>query len=231
MCSCAWHSWRAPSRPHYYRRALRALPSPSSPARFGLRDLSSARRRAYLDGYRSSPIALCLILLVRSVRKLLATVTAFTVAHSITLAAATLGLVNVPAAPVEASIALSIVFLRANCCEPPRRGAMLRDPIPGWWLSVLDCSMDSGFAGALAEIGLPHGEIPLALFSFNVGVESVSWPSSPWCFCSTMWRDGSWNSGLGPTRHRLRHWLHRRLLGLPAPRCRLDGMTKELKSE
>ena len=57
---------------------------------------------------------LCLLLLVRGVRQLLATITAFTLAHSITLAAATLGFIHVPAAPVEATIALSIVFLASE---------------------------------------------------------------------------------------------------------------------
>jgi hypothetical protein len=113
----------------------------------------------------------CLILLVRRIRNLLATVTAFTVAHSITLAAATLGLVNVPAAPVEASIALSIVFLASELLRAPSgRGDVTRSHP---WLVAFSFGLlhGLGFAGALAEIGLPHGEIPLALFSFNVGVE------------------------------------------------------------
>jgi hydrogenase/urease accessory protein HupE len=114
---------------------------------------------------------LCLLLLVQGIRKLLATVTAFTVAHSITLAAATLGFVRVPAAPVEATIALSIVFLASELVRGDAgRGTVTRS-YP--WLIAFSFGLlhGLGFAGALAEVGLPQGEIPLALFSFNVGVE------------------------------------------------------------
>jgi len=124
-----------------------------------------------LTGVDHLLFVLCLILLVRGIRKLLATVTAFTVAHSITLAAATLGLVNVPAAPVEASIALSIVFLASELLRAPTVRSDVTRSYP--WLVAFSFGLlhGLGFAGALAEIGLPHGEIPLALFSFNVGVE------------------------------------------------------------
>jgi hydrogenase/urease accessory protein HupE len=114
---------------------------------------------------------LCLLLLVREIRKLLATVTAFTLAHSITLAAATLGFVRVPAAPVEATIALSIVFLARELS----RGEHLRSAVTRSypWLVAFSFGLlhGLGFAGALAEVGLPQREIPLALFAFNVGVE------------------------------------------------------------
>lgn len=113
----------------------------------------------------------CLLLLVRDIRKLLATVTAFTLAHSITLAAATLGYVRVPAAPVEATIALSIVFLASELArgEADRSAATRSYP----WLVAFSFGLlhGLGFAGALAEVGLPQREIPLALFSFNIGVE------------------------------------------------------------
>jgi hypothetical protein len=124
-----------------------------------------------LTGVDHLLFVLCLILLVRNIRKLLATVTAFTLAHSITLAAATLGLVNVPAAPVEATIALSIVFLASELLRDPTRRSGVTRSYP--WLVAFSFGLlhGLGFAGALAEIGLPHGEIPLALFSFNVGVE------------------------------------------------------------
>jgi hydrogenase/urease accessory protein HupE len=113
---------------------------------------------------------LCLMLLVRGVRNLLATVTAFTLAHSITLAAATLGFIRVPAAPVEATIALSIVFLATELVRGGARHTMARS-YP--WLVAFTFGLlhGLGFAGALAEVGLPQGEIPLALFAFNVGVE------------------------------------------------------------
>jgi hypothetical protein len=112
-----------------------------------------------------------LLFLVRDVGKLLATVTAFTLAHSITLAAATLGFVRVPAAPVEATIALSIVFLARELS----RGESLRSTVTQSypWLVAFSFGLlhGLGFAGALAEVGLPQREIPLALFAFNVGVE------------------------------------------------------------
>jgi hydrogenase/urease accessory protein HupE len=113
---------------------------------------------------------LCLLLLVNGIRNLLATVTAFTLAHSITLAAATLGFIRVPAAPVEATIALSIVFLAS---ELVRRSAHRTVARPYPWLVAFTFGLlhGLGFAGALAEVGLPQGEIPLALFAFNIGVE------------------------------------------------------------
>jgi hypothetical protein len=113
----------------------------------------------------------CLLLLVRDTRKLLLTVTAFTVAHSITLTAATLGIVHVPDAPVEATIALSIVFLARELLskEGERSGVTRSYP----WIVAFSFGLlhGLGFASALAEIGLPQGEIPLALFAFNLGVE------------------------------------------------------------
>ena len=113
----------------------------------------------------------CLLLLVRDTRKLLLTVTAFTVAHSITLTAATLGIVPCPAAPVEATIALSIVFLARELLsgEANRSGVTRSYP----WVVAFSFGLlhGLGFASALAEIGLPQGEIPLALFAFNLGVE------------------------------------------------------------
>jgi hydrogenase/urease accessory protein HupE len=113
---------------------------------------------------------LCLLLLVRGIRNLLATVTAFTLAHSITLAAATLGFIRVPAAPVEATIALSIVFLATELARGDVPHTVARS-YP--WLVAFTFGLlhGLGFAGALAEVGLPHGEIPLALFAFNIGVE------------------------------------------------------------
>ena len=114
---------------------------------------------------------LCLLLLVRGVRKLLTTVTAFTLAHSITLAAATLGFIRVPAAPVEATIALSIVFLASELVRGEAGRSAVTRTYP--WLIAFSFGLlhGLGFAGALAEVGLPQREIPLALFAFNVGGE------------------------------------------------------------
>ena len=117
-----------------------------------------------------------------SVRQLLATITAFTLAHSITLAAATLGFIHVPAAPVEATIALSIVFLASELVRGEAGRGVVTRSYP--WLVAFSFGLlhGLGFAGALAEVGLPQGEIPLALFAFNVGCGT--WdnsPSSPPC--------------------------------------------------
>ena len=102
---------------------------------------------------------------------LLKTITAFTVAHSLTLAAATLGWVSVPGAPVEAVIALSIVFLAAELAHAQMGRPGLTQQFP--WIVAFSFGLlhGLGFAGALAEVGLPQNQIPLALFQFNVGVE------------------------------------------------------------
>jgi hydrogenase/urease accessory protein HupE len=114
---------------------------------------------------------LALVLLVHGVRRLVATVTAFTVAHSLTLAAASLGFVHVPGPPVEALIALSIVFVAAEIvhARQGRPGLTQRWP----WVVAFSFGLlhGLGFAGALAEVGLPPLSIPTALLFFNVGVE------------------------------------------------------------
>ncbi|HVY66742.1 MAG TPA: HupE/UreJ family protein, partial [Gammaproteobacteria bacterium] len=115
---------------------------------------------------------LALLLLVRGVRRLVATVTAFTVAHSITLGAATLGFVHVPPAPVEAVIALSILFLASELARRHAGGeADLTERFP--WLVAFSFGLlhGFGFAGALSEVGMPAQAVPLALLFFNVGVE------------------------------------------------------------
>ncbi len=112
-----------------------------------------------------------LLLMVQEMRSLLKTVTAFTVAHSITLAMATLGFVRVPPAPVEAIIALSIVFVAQEIIhlKQGRDGLTARSP----WIVAFTFGLlhGFGFAGALVQIGLPENHIPMALLSFNVGVE------------------------------------------------------------
>ena len=114
---------------------------------------------------------LALLILVESTRRLVATITAFTVAHSLTLAAATLGWVHVPPAPVEAVIALSIVFLAAEIVRTREGRPGLAASRP--WLAAFAFGLlhGIGFAGALARLGLPEHAIPLALLFFNVGVE------------------------------------------------------------
>jgi hydrogenase/urease accessory protein HupE len=115
---------------------------------------------------------LALLIITRGGWKLVTTVTAFTIAHSITLAAATLGLVHVPSKPVEAAIALSIVFVAAEIVHRLRGREGLTAQMP--WIVAFTFGLlhGLGFAGALAEVGLPEGRIPLALLFFNIGVEA-----------------------------------------------------------
>ena len=114
---------------------------------------------------------LALILLVPSRRALLWTITAFTLAHSVTLALATLGVVRVPGPPVEAMIALSILLLAGEIAHLDRGRPSLTARWP--WLVAFSFGLlhGFGFAGALTAVGLPQGDIPLALFAFNAGVE------------------------------------------------------------
>ena len=114
---------------------------------------------------------LALLILVDTFRRLVWTVTAFTVAHSITLAAATLGWVAVPPPPVEAVIALSIVFVAGEIIHSRQGRPGLAQRLPALVAFTFGLLHGFGFAGALSEIGLPQQQIPLALFTFNVGVE------------------------------------------------------------
>ncbi len=115
---------------------------------------------------------LALLLLVRGWRQVLITITAFTGAHSITLAAATLGWVHVPQSPVEAVIALSIVLVAAEIVHRERGRSSFAQQWPWAIAFTFGLLHGFGFAGALNEIGLPQQAIPLALLFFNIGVES-----------------------------------------------------------
>jgi hydrogenase/urease accessory protein HupE len=114
---------------------------------------------------------LALLLLVRGWRRMVTTITAFTVAHSITLAAATLGFVHVPQEPVEATIALSIIFVAAEIVHGRQGKPGLTERWP--WVIAFTFGLlhGFGFAGALNEVGLPQNAIPVALLFFNLGVE------------------------------------------------------------
>jgi hydrogenase/urease accessory protein HupE len=124
-----------------------------------------------LFGFDHLLFVLALVLIVANRRMLLWTVTAFTLAHSITLSLATLGFVQVPGPPVEATIALSILLLTYEIVRIRRGETSLTARWP--WVVAFSFGLlhGFGFAGALTELGLPRGDIPLALFSFNVGVE------------------------------------------------------------
>jgi len=124
-----------------------------------------------LFGFDHLLFVLALVILVRDWRRVAVTVTAFTIAHSITLAAATLGLVRVPGPPVEATIALSIVLVAVEIVNARHGKPSLAARLP--WLVAFSFGLlhGFGFAGALAEVGLPQHAIPVALLFFNVGVE------------------------------------------------------------
>ena len=124
-----------------------------------------------LTGYDHLMFVLGLVLLVKNVPTLLKTVTAFTVAHSLTLAATALGLMHIRPPLVEAMVALSIVFVGVELANVARGRTSLTVRWP--WLIAFTFGLLHGtaFAGALAEIGLPKDNIPMALFLFNLGVE------------------------------------------------------------
>ena len=112
-----------------------------------------------------------LLLLVQGIGPLIKTITAFTVAHSITLGAATFNLITLPSAPVEAVIALSILFLAREYISVKEGRESLTARYP--WVVAFTFGLlhGFGFAGALSDIGFPQQEVPLALFTFNIGVE------------------------------------------------------------
>ncbi|NCF17569.1 MAG: HupE/UreJ family protein [Haliea sp.] len=110
-----------------------------------------------------------LLLLVGGGTRLLWTITAFTVGHSITLSLVTLGFFDYPVALVEFTIALSIFVLAVELTRVERHDMLWRNP---WWLAGgFGLLHGMGFAGALAETGLPQGNVPLALLFFNIGIE------------------------------------------------------------
>ena len=157
-----------------------------------------------LGGVDHLLFVLALLLIVRGSRRIVATITAFTLAHSLTLAAATLGWVQVPGAPVEAMIALSIVFVAAEVVQGlrGRRGLTARAP----WVVAFSFGLlhGFGFAGALAEVGLPQTAIPIALLFFNVGVEIGQLMfvgavlGGRWLLTRTMTRLPAWSLNLPP---------------------------------
>lgn len=112
-----------------------------------------------------------LLLVVRGWRMLIQTITAFTIAHSITLTCATYGLVNLPPAPVETMIAASILLVAVEAVRRQRGGSSLTIRWPWVVAFAFGLLHGFGFAGALQQLGLPQGDIPLALLMFNVGVE------------------------------------------------------------
>ena len=125
-----------------------------------------------LEGVDHLLFLFALFVIVAGFWRLIKTVTAFTIAHSITLALASLGLVHVPPAPTEAVIALSILFLAGEIVRMRSGRTGLTERYPWSIAFIFGLVHGLGFAGALTEIGLPQHEVPLALLMFNVGVET-----------------------------------------------------------
>lgn len=125
-----------------------------------------------LSGIDHLLFVLALMLLIRDPCMLVKAITAFTVAHSITLAGAALGYFSLPQKPVEATIALSIAFVASELVKMKPGERRLSEAYP--WIVAFTFGLlhGFGFAGALKEIGLPQTDVPLALFTFNVGVEA-----------------------------------------------------------
>jgi hydrogenase/urease accessory protein HupE len=146
-------------------------------ARAGLREVAATYFALGVEhillGIDHLLFVLALLLLVRGPMRMVATVTAFTVAHSVTLGAATLGFVRAPSTVVETIIALSILFLAAELARGERAVTptlAVRFP----WIVAFAFGLlhGFGFAGALADIGIPAQSVPSALLFFNLGVEA-----------------------------------------------------------
>ncbi|MGF1901627.1 HupE/UreJ family protein [Aliivibrio sifiae] len=124
-----------------------------------------------LLGFDHLLFVFALLLIIKGRRKLVGAITAFTIAHSITLTLASLNIVTIALPPVEAVIALSILFLAVEIIHDLKGQKGIAAQYP--WVVAFSFGLlhGFGFAGALAEIGLPQNEIPLALLFFNLGVE------------------------------------------------------------
>ena len=125
-----------------------------------------------LRGYDHLLFVLALVLLLRNVWTIAKAATAFTIAHSITLVGATLGLIGLPQRPVEILIALSIVFMAVEIAKKNPQVPRLSERMPWVIAFIFGLIHGFGFAGALREIGLPEGEVPTSLLTFNLGVEA-----------------------------------------------------------
>ncbi len=125
-----------------------------------------------LLGFDHLMFVLALLLLVRDIKRLVGAITAFTIAHSLTLAGTTFGWIKLASAPVEATIALSIMFVAVEIMRVRAGRESLTAKLP--WLASFAFGLlhGFGFAGALREIGMPEDAAPLALLFFNLGVEA-----------------------------------------------------------
>ncbi|WP_020681314.1 HupE/UreJ family protein [Marinobacterium rhizophilum] len=144
-----------------------------------------------LAGWDHLLFLLCLLMISGTIKRTLVTVSGFTVAHSLTLVLTTLGLVRLPVAPVEAVIALSILFLAAEIARARRTSLAWRYPI--LVSSVFGLIHGFGFAAVLQEIGLPQTELATALLFFNVGVE-IGQVAFVLTVMTTFWLLGKWSA-------------------------------------
>jgi hydrogenase/urease accessory protein HupE len=153
-----------------------AAPSAQIPAQQGWSEVAGTYFKLGVEhilfGFDHLLFVLCLLMLVGDLKRLFGAITAFTLAHSITLAGTTFGWLHLSAAPVEASIALSIMFVAAEILRARngRSSVMQRWP----WVASFSFGLlhGFGFAAALREIGIPDDAAPLALLFFNLGVEA-----------------------------------------------------------
>jgi hypothetical protein len=159
-----WMGIARPTKPWVEIEADRSMPAVAA-------DFTRQGIEHILHGFDHLLFVFGLLLLVPGRWMLVKTVTAFTVAHSITLAAATLGYLRPPVAFVEAAIAMSIVFLAVEIVRARRgeTGFAIKRP----WLMAFAFGLlhGFGFASVLSDAGLPQSEIPTALLFFNIGVE------------------------------------------------------------
>jgi hydrogenase/urease accessory protein HupE len=145
-------------------------------------------------GYDHLLFMIALVLLLSGFWTVFKAVTAFTIAHSVTLIGTTLGLVGMPQQPVESVIALSILFLAVEIVKRKPHAPWLSERIPWVVAFAFGLLHGFGFAGALQEIGLPESEFPTALLTFNLGVEA-----------GQLAIVGATIGVLGLLRHRLQH--------------------------
>lgn len=123
-------------------------------------------------GYDHLLFVVALVLLLSGFRTIALAVTSFTIAHSLTLVGTTLGFLGLPQKPVESIIALSIVFLAVEIIKKKDGEPRLSERIPWVVAFAFGLLHGFGFAGALADIGLPESDVPMALLTFNIGVEA-----------------------------------------------------------
>ncbi len=159
-----------------FRSVLRARsPRVVIPEKARSADVVSAYARMGIEHILSGPDHLLfvfgLVLLASGLRQLLVMITSFTLAHSVTLSLAALGIVQFPTGPMEVLIAASVLALAVELARRQTGGALAPTGLPWMMAGGFGLLHGFGFAGALAEAGLPHGEIPLALFAFNLGIE------------------------------------------------------------